>query len=294
MRKSSSNSRRCCSTRPAIAEALEPSARPSDATDRDHRAPARIGIVRSALRIGEFTEAQREARRCARWRRTIPRRCRCTPTRCGRPACSTKPSRYRDALALAPACRAASTAWPAPSPRRTKLDEALNEAQAALKTRPRDTEMHHTVGAIFERMRRYEQAAAAYTNYINLLPNKDRSEKAAWSRVADPLPEVVRRARADRASTTSRRSSSTPWTSSWSTTRSSSRPRVNGGRLQDFVLDTGSEQTTISRQTASSAAVRPITYTLSAGVGEVGLRGLQLGRLDAFEIGTLKLRTCRC
>ena len=35
--------------------------------------------------------------------------------------------------------------------------------------------------------------------------------------------------------------------------------------------------------------VRPITYTLSAGVGEVGLRGLQLGRLDTLEIGTLKL-----
>ena len=67
------------------------------------------------------------------------------------------------------------------------------------------------------------------------------------------------------------------------------KARVNGGRLQDFVLDTGSEQTTISRQTASSATVRPITYTLSAGVGEVGLRGLQLGRLDEFEIGTLKL-----
>jgi predicted aspartyl protease len=66
--------------------------------------------------------------------------------------------------------------------------------------------------------------------------------------------------------------------------------RVNGGRLQDFVLDTGSEQTTISRQTASSGNVRPITYTLSAGVGEVGLRGLQLGRIDEFEIGTLLVR----
>ena len=55
------------------------------------------------------------------------------------------------------------------------------------------------------------------------------------------------------------------------------------------MLDTGSELTTISRQTASSAVVRPITYTLSAGVGEVGLRGLQLGRLDTLEIGTLKL-----
>ena len=31
-------------------------------------------------------------------------------------------------------------------------------------------------------MARFEQAAAAFTNYINLLPNKDRSDKAAWSR----------------------------------------------------------------------------------------------------------------
>ena len=67
------------------------------------------------------------------------------------------------------------------------------------------------------------------------------------------------------------------------------KARINGQKLQDFVLDTGSEQTTISRQTASYAGVRPITYTLSAGVGEVGLRGLQLGRLDSMEIGTLKL-----
>src|SRR5690606_12952814 len=63
-----------------------------------------------------------------------------------------------------------------------QLDEAMNSAQRALRLSPRDGEIHHTVGAIFERMRRYEQAAAAYTNYVNLLPNRDRSEKAAWSR----------------------------------------------------------------------------------------------------------------
>ena len=31
------------------------------------------------------------------------------------------------------------------------------------------------------------------------------------------------------------------------------------------------------------------TYTLSAGVGNVGYRGLQLARLDSLEVGTLKL-----
>ena len=37
-----------------------------------------------------------------------------------------------------------------------------------------------------------------------------------------------------------------------------------------------------------------ITYTLSAGVGEVGLRGLQLARINTLELGLLKLRNVPC
>ena len=66
--------------------------------------------------------------------------------------------------------------------------------------------------------------------------------------------------------------------------------RVNGGPPQDFILDTGSEETVLSGETARRAGVRAITYTLSAGVGEVGLRGLQLARVDSLEIGTLQVR----
>ena len=66
--------------------------------------------------------------------------------------------------------------------------------------------------------------------------------------------------------------------------------RVNGGRLQDFVLDTGSEETVLSRETAQRERIRPITYTLSAGVGEVGLRGLQLARVKSLDFGTLQVR----
>ncbi len=38
----------------------------------------------------------------------------------------------------------------------------------------------------------------------------------------------------------------------------------------------------------------PITYTLSAGVGDVGLRGLQLARINTLELGPLKLRNVPC
>ena len=66
--------------------------------------------------------------------------------------------------------------------------------------------------------------------------------------------------------------------------------RVNGGRSQDFVLDTGSEETVLSRETAQRERIRPVTYTLSAGVGEVGLRGLQLAQVKSLDFGTLQVR----
>ena len=45
-----------------------------------------------------------------------------------------------------------------------------------MRLSPRDMEIHHTVGTIYERMHKNEEAANAYSNYVNLLPNKDRRE----------------------------------------------------------------------------------------------------------------------
>jgi hypothetical protein len=67
------------------------------------------------------------------------------------------------------------------------------------------------------------------------------------------------------------------------------RGRVNGHRM-DIVLDTGAELTVVTQRTAQQVGIEPIVYTLSAGVGQAGLRGLQVGRMDEFEVGTLKVR----
>jgi hypothetical protein len=45
---------------------------------------------------------------------------------------------------------------------------------------------------------------------------------------------------------------------------------------------------------ARRAGVDPITYMQSAGVGEIGLRGLQVGRIDDLRIGTLQIRNVPC
>jgi len=272
-----------------FAEARDAYRKAIESTNRDLALQARIGLVRTALRIGEFQEAQREA---ASLKILAPRNPDALSTYADALWSSglfdEAEQSWRDALAMAPDSPRARHGLARALASQSKLDDALNEAQAALKMDPRDGELHHTVGSIYERMHRYEQAAAAYTNYINLLPNKDHSEKAAWSRAqvrflksfGEKEPIAIAPEMADRLHTVDFRLVDD---------KVIVKARVNGGRLQDFVLDTGSEQTTISRQTASSAAVRPVTFTLSAGVGEVGLRGLQLGRLDSFEVGTLKL-----
>lgn len=270
-------------------EALEAYRRAARSSDTSVSIPARVGVVISALRIGAFAEAQREA---VSLKQAAPRNPDVMTVHAdalwAAGSFDEAEAEYRDALAQKPGMSRALHGMARAQASHNDLETAMNTAQAALKANPRDAEMHHTVGSIFERMRRYEQAASAYTSYINLLPNKDRSEKAAWSRAqvrflrsfGEREPLAIDDRLAGQLHTVDFKVVDDKVLVS---------AKVNGGRAQDFVLDTGSEQTTVSRRTAAAEGVRPITYTLSAGVGEVGLRGLQLGRLDSFEIGTLKL-----
>jgi predicted aspartyl protease len=169
----------------------------------------------------------------------------------------------------------------------------MNEAQAALRLSPRDLEIHHTVGTIYERQHRYEEAAAAFSNYVNLLPNKDHSEKADWSRqeirflrsFGQRVPFESDPGTDDRLYTVDFRLVNE---------KVVVRAKVNDASAQDFVVDTGSENTVITRSTAQRLGIMPVTYTLSAGVGRVGLRGLQLARMDSLELGSLKLRNVPC
>jgi tetratricopeptide (TPR) repeat protein len=272
-----------------FSEALEAFRRAIDSDDPALELRSRIGIVKAALRMGDFEIAQREG---VSLRDEAPRNPEALTTHADAlwsAALFDEAERgWRDALAIDPDLSRGRHGLSRALASQGRLDEALDEAQAALKLSPRDSEIHHTVGAIYERMRRYEQAAASYGDYVNLLPNKDRSEKAAWSRAqirflrsfGERQPISVGEEALTRLHTVDFKLVDD---------KVIVHAKVNGGRWQDFVLDTGSEQTTISRQTASSRGVRPITYTLSAGVGEVGLRGLQLGRLDSFEVGTLRV-----
>jgi tetratricopeptide (TPR) repeat protein len=251
---------------------------------------ARSGVVLSALRVAKFDLARSQAETLAK---TAPR----DPSALAlygdalwaAGLFEDAEAKYRDALAIAPELARGRHGFAHALLARTRLDESMDEAQAALRLSPRDLEIHHTVGAIYERMHKYEEAAVAYSNYVNLLPNKDHSEKAEWARAEirflrsfgqrppfdmDPAPD-------DQI-----------FTVDFHLVKEKVvvRARINGAAPQDFVVDTGAENTVITRPTMDRLGIVPITATLSAGVGDIGLRGLQLARLDSLEVGALKVR----
>jgi Flp pilus assembly protein TadD len=262
---------------------------PPDATRRP-----RMGLIASALRVAEFGLARQEAEKL---HKSDPKGPDATALYADALWSSglfqEAEAGYRDALATAPELARGHHGMARSLAARSRLNEALGEAQAALRLAPRDLEIHHTVGTIFERMHRYEEAAAAFSNYVNLLPNKDHSEKADWSRAeirflrsfGQRIPFESEAGTDDRLYTLDFRLVNE---------KVVVRAKINDASAQDFVVDTGSENTVITRTTAQRLGVTPVTYTLSAGVGRAGLRGLQLARIDSLELGSLKLRNIPC
>ena len=171
---------------------------------------------------------------------------------------------------------------------RNQLGAAMTEAQEAVRLAPREGEFHNTVGTIYQRMHRFKEAAASFVNYVNLLPDRDRGERAVWARESIKFSNPSTIARPSilvrRLSNRSGRCRCVCLA-----TRCFFAPKSTA-RNQEFVLDTGAEQTVISRELARRSGVAPITYTESAGVGDVGFRGLQIGRIDMLQIGQMRVR----
>src|SRR5262245_50021742 len=244
---------------------------------------ARAGKVKTALRIAEFDMAQKEAEMLRSEAPQDPKTLALYADSLWAGGLFDEADEvYRQALSINAESSRARYGIARSLATRSKLDEALTEALAALALAPRDGEIHAEVGSIYERLNRFDEAANAYTNFINLLPNKDRSDKASWTRSQVKFLRAFEgRQPVDIDQVDTEATHTMPFR--LVDDKIVVQAKVNGGRMQDFILDTGSEETVISRDTAQRANISPITYTLSAGVGEVGLRGLQLSRIDRLD-----------
>ena len=257
------------------------------ATD-EQRGRASAGMLRALLPVAEFTRAQIEAQVLMELAPADPAMMALVGDALwGGGLFDEAEQVYRDALALDPGSGAARHGLAKSLTTRQRYDEALDWVQSALDATPDLAAAYHTLGYIHRRMRRFGDAADAYERYIRLLPAWAETDKADWARAEvqflrsfgdRPALELLAPGRLH----------TIPFR--LDDEKVIVQGRVNGGDLVDFVMDTGAEQTVLSQRVAQQLGVRPISTTLSAGVGEIGFRGLQAGRLESLEFGSLGIR----
>jgi tetratricopeptide (TPR) repeat protein len=195
---------------------------------------------------------------------------------------------YAEALAHTPGFAAATHGMARVVDARGRSDEALALAQMAVERDPEVPEYRHTRAYLLERMRNYQVAADELERYLTLLPKegfkdqiklararikflrhfKDRTPLAMSPEVASQVHVVPFRVEREKLLV---------------------EVRVNNRWTRELVVDTGAEMTVVSEESARSAGVYSVAETLSAGVGDVGLRRLKLARLSSLEIGTLRV-----
>ena len=258
----------------------------ADATPEQLR-QASIGLLRSLLQVAEFTQAREESEFLLAQAPRDPEVLALHGDALWSVGLFDEAEvAHRDALAIDPASGGGRNGLAKSLATRGRLDEALEWARAALATDDRVPEYHHTLGFIQSRLHDFPAAADAYERYVDLLPLAGNSEKGDWARA-----EVAfLRSFGDRpamALAEPGRIHTIPFR--LIRDKVIVRGRVNGRDPIDFVMDTGAERTVLSQPVAQDLGIRPIANTLSAGVGEIGMRGLQAGRLDRLQFGSLDI-----
>ena len=249
---------------------------------------ASSGLLQAFLQVAEFTQAHLEATYLKELAPRDPEALALTGDALWAAGLFDEAEQvYRDVLAIDPESGGARHGLAKSLATRHRYDEAFDWAEAALAVSADVAAFHHTLGSIYRRTHRFPEAADAYERYVDLLSaSQTRTEKADWARnevtflrsfgdqpaiqFADPgrVHTIPFRLVRDKVMV---------------------RGRVNGRLAVDFVLDTGADQTVLSQRVARRGGVQPVTTTLSAGVGEIGLRVLQVGRIELLECGSLKV-----
>ena len=268
-------------------EALTLYDRAKDGAQAEQLVRASSGLLRSLLRVGEFSRARLEADFFNSLGTTNPQyRALYADALWAFGLFQEAEEIYEDILAEVPGNATARHGIGRSLAARGRIEESLIELQAAISV-SQNSEFSHTLGTVYRRMGRYEEAADALENYIEGLPETRRDEKSEWARsevrflrsFGDSRPLQITPEHLAEVHTVPFR---------LERDKVIVRGLVNGTET-DLVVDTGAEQMVLSKPSAQLTGVRPVTNILSAGVGRVGFRGLESGKVDTLEVGTLRV-----
>ncbi len=245
-------------------------------------------VVRSLLRVGDFGRAEEEASSLVSSTVGAEDLSLHAETLWGIGHFEEANARYTAALALDAAYPPALHGMARVLDARGKTRDALVAVERAIEREPEVAEYHHTRAYLLERLRNYAVAADELERYLRFLPQKGFKEqvKLAKARMkflrhfGDRQPIALG---ADSATEIHR----IPFREERE--KLFVKAKINGRPTVEMVLDTGAEMTVLAEDTAQSAQVYSVAETLSAGVGDVGMRRLKLARISKLEIGTLKV-----
>ena len=245
-------------------------------------------VVRSLLRVGDFGRAEQEASSLVGSSVGAGDLALHAETLWSTGHFEEAHARYTSALTLDTRSPAALHGIARVLDARGKTPDALVAVERAIERDPNVAEYHHTRAYFLERLGHYGVAADELDRYLRLLPEKgfkdqiklakarmkflrhfgDRTPISMADDVRDKVHVIPFREEREKLFV---------------------RAKLNGRVNIDLVLDTGAEMTVLSEDVAQRAQIYSVAETLSAGVGDVGLRRLKLARINKLEIGTLKI-----
>ncbi len=164
-------------------EAADAYRRARQAPDHAIAARAGAGLVLSLLRVAELQEALRHA---SDLQRTFPSHVALAALRgdalwsMGR--FEDAEAAYEQALAIEPRAPRARHGRARSLDARNRLTDALAESLEAVALNPREGEFHHTLASIYERLRRFDEAASALDSLHT--HTRRRAESAGAERAA--------------------------------------------------------------------------------------------------------------
>ncbi len=196
---------------------------------------------------------------------------------------------YGQALALSPDSPAANHGMARVLDARGRTAEGLGLVELAVEQEPDVPEYRHTRAYLLERLRNYPVAADELERYITLLPKRGFKDqiKLARARIKflrhfkDREPLRMEADARDQVHVVPFRIENE---------KLFVKVRINDRWTRDLIVDTGAEMTVLSEDSARAARVYSVAETLSAGVGDVGLRRLKLARIASLDIGTLRIQ----
>jgi len=257
------------------------------------KGPAQIGVLQAALRVAEFDLARSTAVALLRERPLDPLILSLYGDAMWSAGLFEEASQaYANAAALNPDEARAHNGLARILSAKIRYLEALDHALTAVRLAPHEADFSFTLGTTYQRIGRYREASDAIERFITLLPKGENDDRALFAR------STIKALRAYGTAMPNNIAGS-PDTVYVLPFRLSNDKIVVGGRINrgdeiEFVVDTGAELTTLSRRGAERHGVPPVTFTVSAGVGEVGLRGLQIGRIDTLQFGPLRVQNVPC